>query len=443
MTRVVDLIELKREGGQIPQSDILDLFEQYLDEKIEDYQMSALLMAIYFQGMKTDELVGWTEAMMRSGDVFDWSHLSGHKVDKHSTGGVGDKISLPLAPLLGACGLIVPMISGRGLGHTGGTLDKLESIAGFNTQQDALAFERLLSEVGVGLIGQTERIVPVDRRLYALRDVTGTVPSIPLIASSIMSKKLAEGSEHLILDVKVGLGAFMRTREQARILAQTCIKLGVGIGRNVRALITQMDQPLGAMVGNALEVKESVDILKGGGPADVRHLTLALAEELLEMCGLDPMLAQKKLDSGEAFEQFCVITAAHGGEAKMLRDLSLLPTAPQRTPLLAPRTAYVGQLDAFKVGKASSLLGAGRIVASDHIDPRVGFELLKKVGDLVEQGEPIAWIEHADRGFENASEALLSAYTWSDTPVSHSTLIYERVTSETVSPYTSFTSSSC
>jgi len=430
MARVVDLIELKREGGSLPKREVLALFESYLAGDVEDYQMSALLMAIYFRGMETEELVAWTDAMMRSGDVFDWSQLPGHKVDKHSTGGVGDKISLPLAPLLGACGLIVPMISGRGLGHTGGTLDKLESIRGFNTQQDAAAFGELLASVGVGLIGQTERIVPVDRRLYALRDVTGTVPSIPLIASSIMSKKLAEGSERLILDVKVGAGAFMKTLEQARELAQTCIALGVGIGRDVRALITQMDQPLGAMVGNALEVKESIELLQGGGPEDARALTLALAEELLEMCGLDPSLARHKLDSGEAFERFCVITEAHGGDAAMLRDPSLLPSAPQRAPLLAPQDGYIASLDAFKVGKASSLLGAGRAVASDSIDPRVGFELLKKTGDQVTKGEPIAWIEHAERGLEGAREGLLSAYTWSSTPVERPGLIHERVTSE-------------
>lgn len=435
MARVVDLIELKREGGALPQPEVLELFERYLSGEVKEYQMSALLMAIYFQGMETGELVAWTDAMMRSGDVFEWSHIQGHKVDKHSTGGVGDKISLPLAPLLGACGLVVPMISGRGLGHTGGTLDKLESIEGFNTQQDADAFERLLREVGVGLIGQTERIVPVDRRLYALRDVTGTVPSIPLIASSIMSKKLAEGSERLILDVKVGVGAFMKTLEQARELAQTCIQLGVGIGRDVRALITQMDQPLGAMVGNALEVKESIDILQGGGPEDVRALTLALAEELLLMCGLDPSLAAQKLDSGEAFERFCVITEAHGGASAMLKEPSSLPTAPHRVPLLAPRAGYVSALDAFKVGKASSLLGAGRAVASDSVDPRVGFELIKKIGDHVERGEPLAWIEHASRGFEEARDGLLEAYEWSDNPVERPTLIYERVTHDAVTAY--------
>ena len=435
MMRVVELIELKRDGGALPPEKVSALFEDYLAGHVEDYQMSALLMAIFFKGMKTSELVAWTNAMMRSGDVFDFSHLKGHKVDKHSTGGVGDKISLPLAPLLGACGLLVPMISGRGLGHTGGTLDKLESVTGFNTQQSAEDFERLLREVGVGLIGQTPRIVPIDKRLYALRDVTGTVPSIPLIASSIMSKKLAEGSERLILDVKVGEGAFMRTLDNARELAQTCIQLGVGMGRDVRALITQMDQPLGAMVGNALEVRESVDVLKGGGPKDVRELTLALAEELLEMCGLNPQLATEKLDSGEAFERFCQITTAHGGAAGELRDISLLAQAPHRAPLLSPRAGYISELNALKVGKACSLLGAGRAIAADPVDPRVGFELVKKVGDYVEAGEPLAWLEHAERGLDEAREGLLNAYAWSDEAPAEPALIYERVTCDAHEPY--------
>ena len=254
-----------------------------------------------------------------------------------------------------------------------------------------------------------------------------------------MSKKLAEGSDHLILDVKVGSGAFMKTREQALELAQTCIQLGVGIGRNVRALITQMDQPLGAMVGNALEVRESIEILQGGGPQDVRTLTLALAEELLEMCGLDPNLAQQKLDSGEAFERFCVISEAHGADPAVIRDPSRLPSAPHREPLLAPQSAYISALDAFKVGKASSLLGAGRAVASDPIDPRVGFELVKKVGERVERGEPLAWIEHAGVGFDEARLGLLNAYAWSEAPTEEPPLIYERVTRDSTTPYRSFT----
>ncbi len=435
--RVVDLIELKRDGGALPRAAVRALFESFLAGEVEDYQLSALLMAIFFRGMETEELVGWTEEMMRSGDTFSFSHLPGHKVDKHSTGGVGDKISLPLAPLLGACGLLVPMISGRGLGHTGGTLDKLESVAGFNTQQTPEGFERLLREVGVGLIGQTPTIVPVDRKLYALRDVTATVPSIPLIASSIMSKKLAEGSERLVLDVKVGRGAFMRTRDEARRLAQTCISLGHGMGRDVRALLTQMDQPLGVMVGNALEVRETLDVLKGEGPADTRALTLRLAEELLAMCGLDPALARERLYSGAALERFYEVVAAHGGDRRMVEDPRLLPSAPHRAPLLAPRAGYICGLDALKVGHAAVVLGAGRAVASDVVDPRVGFELVAKVGSRVEEGEPLAWVEHAGRGYEEAAAELLSAYEWSEEPAEAPELVYERVTVDGAAPYAS------
>ncbi|MBM4292454.1 MAG: thymidine phosphorylase [Deltaproteobacteria bacterium] len=433
--RVVDLIELKRDGKALPRAEVRGLFRAFLAGEVEDYQLSALLMAIFFRGMEGEELVGWTEEMMRSGDTFDFSHLPGHKVDKHSTGGVGDKVSLPLAPLLGACGLVVPMISGRGLGHTGGTLDKLESVAGFNTQQSAEGFERLLREVGVGLIGQTPSIVPVDRKLYALRDVTATVPSVPLIASSIMSKKLAEGSERLVLDVKVGRGAFMRTRDDARLLAQTCIRLGHGMGRDVRALLTQMDQPLGVMVGNALEVRETLDVLRGAGPADTRALTLRLAEELLAMCGLDPTLARERLDSGAALARFYDVVAAHGGDRRAVEDPRRLPTAPHRAPLLAPRDGYVSALDALKVGHAAVVLGAGRAVASDAVDPRVGFELVAKVGDRVARGEPLAWVEHAERGYEEAAAELLSAYEWSDEPVPPPALIYERVTVDGAAPY--------
>lgn len=434
--RVVDLIELKRDGGVLPQAEVRGLFQAFLAGEVEDYQLSALLMAIFFRGMEAEELVGWTEEMMRSGDTFEFSHIPGHKVDKHSTGGVGDKISLPLAPLLGACGLVVPMISGRGLGHTGGTLDKLESISGFNTQQSAEGFERLLREVGVGLIGQTPSIVPVDRKLYALRDVTATVPSIPLIASSIMSKKLAEGSERLVLDVKVGRGAFMRTRDDARVLAQACIRLGHGMGRDVRALLTQMDQPLGVMVGNALEVRETVEVLRGGGPADTRALTLRLAEELLAMCGLDPALARERLDSGAALSRFYDVVAAHGGDRRVVEDPRLLPSAPHRVPLLSPRAGYVCALDALKVGHAAVVLGAGRATAADAVDPRVGFELVAKVGARVEVGEPLAWVEHAGRGYEEAAAELLSAYEWAEGPVAAPELIYERVSMEGAAPYT-------
>lgn len=425
--RAVDIIIKKREGKELEQAEVKALFKSFLAGEVPEYQMSALLMAIYFQGMQRDELVAWTAEMVNSGLALDLSHLALPKVDKHSTGGVGDKISLPLAPLLAACDLMVPMMSGRGLGHTGGTLDKLESIKGFQTLLPPSELERLLKEVNVGMIGQTKDVAPIDRELYALRDVTGTVPSIPLIASSIMSKKIAEGTEHLILDVKVGRGAFMQTIEDGRILAKTCIALGEGMGRSVRAMLTQMDQPLGYMVGNALEVKESIDILKCVGPQDSTDLTLALAEELLEMVGQKRELAREKLENGEALERFYQMVEAQHGDLNMVKSPDLLPQAPQRVPLLAPQSGYVSVLDAKEVGDAAVLLGAGRQIKTDDVDPRVGIELVAKVGDQVEKGEPLLWIHHDQKGLEEASSKLLSAYAIQDQPCSVPELIYETV----------------
>ena len=429
MTRAVDLIIKKREGQALGRGEIKTLFDRFLAGEIPEYQMTALLMAIYFQGMESSELVAWTTEMIASGRSIDLSHLAAPKVDKHSTGGVGDKISLPLAPLLAACDLLVPMMSGRGLGHTGGTLDKLESIQGFNTRHSPEGLEALLKQVGVGMIGQTEEIAPIDRELYALRDVSGTVPSIPLIASSIMSKKLAEGTEHLVLDVKIGLGAFMRDLEAGRKLAHACITLGEGMGRSVRAILTQMDQPLGIMVGNALEVKESIDLLRGEGPADAHALTLRLAEELLDMAGLPRERAAEQLNNGSALERFESMVDAQGGDARVIAQPELLPKAPQRIPLLSPRRGYVTQLDARAVGDAAVWLGAGRRIKSDKVDPRVGVELCAKVGSYVEAGEPLLWIHHDHRGFEAAKEKLLTAYQFSDDKPPPAPLIYEVITS--------------
>ena len=427
MVRAVDIIIKKREGSALDRSEIRSLFQAFLAGEVPEYQMSALLMAIYFQGMETEELVGWTREMVESGRSLDLSHLPLPKVDKHSTGGVGDKISLPLAPLLAACDLMVPMMSGRGLGHTGGTLDKLESISGFQTRVPPQELERLLRAVNVGMIGQTSDVAPIDRELYSLRDVTGTVPSIPLIASSIMSKKIAEGTEHLILDVKVGRGAFMRSLDDGRLLAKTCIALGEGMGRSVRALLTQMDQPLGYMIGNALEVKESIGILSGEGPEDCVALTLALAEQLLEMVGLPQGLAAERLSSGAALDYFYRMVESQGGDLEMVKDPARLPAAPYRIPLLAPRSGYVQMLDARQVGDAAVLLGAGRRIKAEEVDPRVGIELIAKVGDEITQGEPLLWIHHADRGLEEAQEKLLNAYDFADAPQESLPLIYETV----------------
>ena len=425
--RAVDIIIKKREGQALSQTEIKELFSEFLKGHIPEYQMSALLMAIYFQGMDNDELVAWTSEMVNSGQALDLSHLALPKVDKHSTGGVGDKISLPLAPLLASCDLMVPMMSGRGLGHTGGTLDKLESISGFQTRLPPVELERLLKEVNLGMIGQTADVAPIDRELYSLRDVTGTVPSIPLIASSIMSKKIAEGTEHLILDVKVGRGAFMRNIEDGRTLAKACIALGEGMGRSVRAMLTQMDQPLGYMVGNALEVSESIDILRGQGPSDCTELTLALAEEILEMVNQPRSLARERLESGAALERFYQMVSAQSGDLNMVKDPSRLPKAPKRVPLLAPQSGYISMLDARMVGDAAVMLGAGRRVKADRVDPRVGIELVVKIGDEVVAGEPLLWIHHDDRGVEEASNKLLEAYTIQNEASSAPQLIYETV----------------
>ena len=427
MIRVVELIEKKRERQALDAQEIRSLFRGFLAHQVPEYQMSALLMAIYFQGMERGELISWTREMIGSGLALNFDHLSQPTVDKHSTGGVGDKISLPLAPLLAACDLLVPMMSGRGLGHTGGTLDKLESIQGFTTSQPPEALERLLKEVGVGMIGQTEAVAPIDRELYALRDVTATVPSIPLIASSIMSKKIAEGTRNLVLDVKVGRGAFMKTLDEGRALAQTCIDLGGGMGCKTRALLTQMDQPLGSMVGNALEVKESLELLNGAGPQDCRSLILRLAEELLEMVGKPRDLARQRLDDGSALEVFYRMVEAQGGDISMVQSPSLLPQAPQRTPIYAPRSGYVTQVDARIVGDAAVILGAGRRVKGDQVDPRVGVELIAKIGDYVDAGSPLLWVHHADRGVSEASERLLAAYHFADEPLDEPQLIYEMV----------------
>ncbi|MEE2644858.1 MAG: thymidine phosphorylase [Myxococcota bacterium] len=432
MVHAAALIEKKREGGALSRVEIEMLFAAYLGGDVTDYQMSALLMAIFFQGMLPEELSVWTEAMIASGDRLSFA-AGAPLVDKHSTGGVGDKISLPLAPLLSACGLRVPMISGRGLGHTGGTLDKLESIPGFQTRFDGPSFRALIEEKRAAIIGQSERLVPMDKRLYGLRDVTGTVPSIPLIASSIMSKKIAEGAEHLLLDVKVGEGAFMKTQESALELAKTCATLGASMGQKVTALLTNMRAPLGVMVGNALEVKESIEILKGGGPADTRALTIAFAEELLRSAGEDPAQAKEKLDSGAALEAFRIMIDAQGGEVGVVdHPEQHLAKAEQKSPLAAPRSGFVQSINALAVGQACVRLGAGRARAADLIDPAVGLEVLSHLGARVEAGEPLALIHHNAPISPAAKTLLDQAWVISDEPGPTQPLLIARVQEESV-----------
>lgn len=431
--RAVELIAQKRDGQALAPADIRALIAGYTRGEVPDYQMSAMAMAVFFRGLNPEELSAWTDAMLRSGDVLELSHIPGAKVDKHSTGGVGDKISLPLAPLVAACGVRVPMISGRGLGHTGGTLDKLESIPGFRTD---LTVERFVGQVAddalrLGLIGQTEQIAPADKRLYALRDVTGTVESVPLIASSIMSKKLAEGINGLVLDVKVGSGAFMKTEADARLLAETMVGIGNRMGCKTVALLTDMSAPLGRMVGNALEVRESIDILRGGGPADVRALTLRLAIEMLVLGGVSRDDAEARavegLDSGAALKTFRAVVQVQGGDPAAIDDPSRLPTAPHVEPFVATRAGYVTAIDTARIGLAAMCLGAGRARTDDVIDPAVGLEICAKPGDRVEVGQPLAQVHHRARGLDDCRARLAKAWTLADAPPAPRSLIIDRI----------------
>lgn len=402
------IIEQKRDDGEISEKDLRELIAAYSIGDLPDYQMAAFAMAVFFRGMTFAEVTVLTDAMMRSGDVMDLSGLSRPTVDKHSTGGIGDKISIPLAPLVAAAGAAVPMISGRGLGITGGTLDKLESIPGYNTQLSTDEFRRVLETVGCSIIGQTGRLAPADKKLYALRDVTGTVPSIPLISASIMSKKLAEGAAGLVLDVKCGAGAFMKKIEDARTLAETMVTIGRNMGRKMAALITDMNQPLGCTAGNALEIAESIDVLKGQGPADVTELTLALGAEMLvisDLChdvGEGRRILRHKLDSGEGLEVFARMIREQGGNPDVVSNPRLLPQAPECVDVPAPSSGYVGHVDADSIGRVVLLLGGGRKQSADSIDYSVGIDRLVKAGAKISTGEPLMRL-HARSRAEAAS----------------------------------------
>lgn len=433
--RAVDLIELKRDGGELPGDAIDWLITGYTVGDVTDYQMSALAMAIYFNGMSNEELAAWTAAMLNSGDILDFSHLDAKKVDKHSTGGVGDKISIPLAPLVAACGVAVPMMSGRGLGHTGGTLDKLESIPGFNPLLDAGRFSRILEEHGLVLAGQSDSMVPADRKLYALRDASGTVPSIPLIASSIMSKKLAEGLDGLVLDVKVGSGAFMKDLESARSLAHEMVAIGEASAVTTVALLTDMSQPLGRAVGNANEIRESVDVLRGDGPKDVTELTLSLAEVMLELAGLDGGrdLLDETIVTGRALQKLIDVVDAQGGNGSAVLDPSLLPVARHIEEFTASRSGYVTRCDPRTVGLAAMRLGAGRRHKDESIDHSVGITVEAKIGDIVKTGDLLATVHHNSPDEYAAHEAhLQSAWEISDEPPPEQPLIIERIDASTI-----------
>jgi pyrimidine-nucleoside phosphorylase len=432
--RAYDIIQQKRDGHAVSEAQLQFLIDGLLAGTVSDYQLTAFLMAVYFKGMQPDEVVALTKVMLHSGIVVDLSHVPGVKADKHSTGGVGDKISLPLAPAVAACGVPVPMISGRGLGHTGGTLDKLESIPGFRVDLDLQTYQRLVGELGCCLIGQTKEVAPADKRLYALRDVTATVDCIPLIASSIMSKKLAEGIDALVLDVKVGTGAFMKTRAQATTLAQTMVQIGRGMGKQVVARLTAMDEPIGRFVGNSLEVIESLDVLEGKGPQDTVALTVELGAEMLVMGGVAKDLDEgrakitRSLQDGSARERFGRIIEAQHGNRRVLDDRSLLPTAPKQQVWTAPRGGRLVKVDSERVGKASMQLGGGRARAEDKVDHRVGLEIHARLGDRVEAGQPLVTLHHADTGVDAATALLREAYVIEDGDVTPAPLFIDRIT---------------
>ncbi len=426
------IIARKRDGYALARDEIIAFVGGATDGSWADYQLAAMLMAIFLRGMNAEETAWYTDAMMRSGTVADLSGIPGLKVDKHSTGGVGDKISLPLAPLVAACGVPVPMISGRGLGFSGGTLDKLESIPGFRTALSLDEFRAQVARVGCALIGQTRDLAPADRKLYALRDVTATVECVPLICGSILSKKLAEGIDALVLDVKFGRGAFMPDLTAARELASTLVRVGRASGKRVRALLTRMDQPLGRAVGNALEVAESIACLRGAGPADVMEVTRALGSHMLVLGGVAAMEADAlaRLDaalrSGAAFAKFREIVAAQGGDVRVIDDPSLLPRAKFIEPWPAARTGFVAAVDARAVALAAVRLGAGRSRTEDVIDPAVGIAGLAKVGERVAAGQSLAEVHANDSAALADARALLAgAFTLADSPVSPPPLVAE------------------
>jgi pyrimidine-nucleoside phosphorylase len=430
---VPELIRRKRDGEKLSTEDLQALVKGYTDGEIPDYQMSAFLMAVFFQLMDSEELGAWSEAMLRSGQVLDLSDIRGTKVDKHSTGGVGDKVSLILAPLAAAAGLKVPMISGRGLGHTGGTLDKLESIPGFDVNQSVERFRALVDEFGLGLIGQTGEIAPADKKLYALRDVTATVECIPLIASSIMSKKLAEGIDALVLDVKVGSGAFMKNVDNARELGETMIGIGEAMGTKVRALITDMDQPLGLTVGNTLEVIESIETLRGEGPEDITEITVELVCEMLDAAGkVDDRAYTKKmlyelLNDGSALHVFREIIEAQGGNPAVCDDPSIMKAADHVVTFDAPKSGVIEHINAEEIGLAALELGAGRKTKEDDIDHAVGLVFRKKRGAQVESGEPILEIHHNGRGLDDCIARIESAIRIGEGPAADKLLIIDRL----------------
>jgi pyrimidine-nucleoside phosphorylase len=432
--RAVDIIRKKRDGEELTPAEIAAMVSGTSTGLVADYQWSALLMAIFWRGMNEAETAALTDAMIRSGRVIDLSHIPGRKIDKHSTGGVGDKTSLILAPVAAAAGVPVPMVSGRGLGHTGGTLDKLESIPGFRVDLDLDRYQEVLARCGLVMIGQTSEIAPADKFLYALRDTTATVESIPLIAASIMSKKLAEGIDGLVLDVKTGGGAFMQRLDDSRALAKAMCAIGQGLGKDMVALITRMDEPLGCAVGNAVEVVECVECLRGGGPADLVSLSLELAAEMVLLAGRARSLGQARsicqqtIDDGSALDCFRKLVEAQGGDPRALDDPGRLPVARRKIELKSTASGFVQSLEARPVGHATMLLGAGRARMDSAIDPAVGVILHKKAGSEVRVDEPLCTVLVNDESrLDEAVGLIEGAFRIGAEPVALPSLVVERI----------------
>jgi len=426
-----ELIRKKREGQALSSGEIDFIIQQYAAEAIPDYQLAALCMAVFFRGMADQETTSLTLAMRDSGETLDLSGVPGFKIDKHSTGGVGDKVSICLAPLVASCGVCVPMMSGRGLGHTGGTLDKLEAIPGFSTHLPKKQLLSQLKRIGVAMIGQSQTLAPADKKLYALRDVTATVESIPLITASILSKKLAEGIDGLVLDVKVGRGAFMKTLDDARLLARSLVRVGRQAKKRVTALLTQMDSPLGLAIGNALETREAIAMLHGAGPDDLRECTLELGAHMLRLAQVTRstnsarrMLVQA-INSGEALQKMQTLVAAQGGDPRVVSEPDRLRPAAYKIALVAPTGGYIQTIDAMQLGLAVNRLGAGRLRVEDVIDPSVGMTLQRKPGDRINKGDCLAHL-HVQNPKVDVSD-FISAFEIGATPSSPTPLVLERV----------------
>lgn len=431
--RAVDIILKKRDNLELSKEEIHFIIDGYVKGTIPDYQISALLMAICFNGLSNDERVNLTYEMLNSGEQIDLSSIDGICVDKHSTGGVGDKTTLVIGPILSACGLKLAKMSGRGLGHTGGTLDKLESIPGLTVSVSPEDFLKQVTEIGIAVVGQTANITPADKKLYALRDVTGTVESVGLIASSIMSKKLASGAKYILLDVKVGDGAFMKDLESARTLARAMVDIGNSCGRKTVAMITDMDEPLGEAVGNSIEVIEAIETLKGNGPTKFTELCYELSATLLQMAGVceskdDAIsMVEEVLSSGKALEQLKLLIKYQGGNPGVIDDYGLFPKCSKVIEIKAPNSGYVSKIKTEQIGVAAMLLGAGRMTKDDNVDLAVGLKILKHVGDYVLKDDIIALAYVNEKGAESVTDEVLKAYSFTAEEISKNKIILDKV----------------